>query len=146
MQQLLIDELPEQTTFEGAREYVHMTWDERRKPRHKCTTDSGREVKIALPRGTTLTDGTILHREEGCAIIVKSQPESVLVIRPANQNEACLAAHHIGNWHRCLQLTDAGELVAEEDGPLCDWLKKSGIAHNQEKRVFQPNLNVSGHD
>ena len=145
-QKLLIEDLPEQTAFEGDCDYVLMTWDERHKPRRKYTTDSGREVSIALPRGTTLSDGTILHREPGLAIIVRAQPESVIVITPADQNEACLAAHQIGNWHRSLQLTEKGELVAEDDGPMRAWLRRSGIAHHPESRVFQPNIRVSGHD
>ncbi len=146
MQPILIEALPKQALFEGATEYVLMTWEQRRKPRSKYKTNAGREINIALPRGTTLADGTLLHWENGRGILVKAQPESVYVIKPSNQHQACIAAHHIGNWHRSMQLTDAGELIVEADGPLGQWLEKSGIEHSAQQRVFQPHISVSGHD
>jgi urease accessory protein len=143
---LLINELPGNTGKQAANEFVQMTWDERRQPRRKYVTDKGREVQLALPRGTILSDGMIIYAVEASVIAVKGAPEPVLVIRPIDHLQTCIAAHNLGNWHRSMQVTADGELVAEEDGPLRERLQKINIPFASETRVFQPTLAVSAHD
>lgn len=143
---LLIKEIPTSGTQHTPNEFVSMTWDERRQPRRKYFTDKGKEVALALPRGTTLTDGTIIYTDEDSIIAVRAEAEPVIVIRPSNQTQACIAAHNLGNWHRSMQVTADGELLAEEDGPLKEWLNKIEIPFAVEKRIFQPTVAVTPHD
>jgi urease accessory protein len=143
---LLINELPSTTAKQAANELVPMTWHERRQPRRRYVTDKGREIQLALPRGTTLSDGMIIYADDQSVIAVKGAPEPVLVIRPVDNLQTCIAAHNLGNWHRSMQVTADGELVAEEDGPLRERLLKINIPFASETRVFQPTLAVSTHD
>lgn len=143
---LLIKEIPDSSKVRTPTEHVAMTWDERRQPRRKYITDSGTEIALALPRGTTLSDGMILYADKKTIIAVKSVPEPVIVIHPIDQTQACIAAHNLGNWHRSLQVTAHGELLAEDDGPLGERLHKIGIPFSRDQRVFQPTVAVSAHD
>jgi urease accessory protein len=143
---LLIKEIPTATEQHTPTEFVSMTWDERRHTHRKYMTDKGNEVALALPRGTTLTDGMIIYTDQESIIAVRAQPEPVIVIRPVDQAQACIAAHNLGNWHRSMQVTADGEMLAEEDAPLKEWLSKTGIPFAVENRVFQPTVAVTAHD
>ncbi len=143
---LLIKDLPSATPNQVANEYVPMKWHERRQPRRKYVTDKGKEVDLALPRGTILSDGMIIYANDQTVIAVRAESEPVLVIRPVDHLQTCIAAHNLGNWHRSMQVTADGELIAEEDGPLRERLHKINIPFASETRVFQPTLAVSAHD
>ncbi len=143
---LQIKELPTNAAAQVANEFVLMKWAERRQPRRKYVTDKGNEVELALPRGTILSDGMIIHADSQSIIAVKSEAEPVIVIRPINHLQSCIAAHNLGNWHRSMQVTADGELIAEEDGPVRELLQRINISFAVESRVFQPTLAVSAHD
>jgi urease accessory protein len=143
---LLIREIPGTASNQKANEFVPMKWHERKQPRRKYVTDKGTEVDLALPRGTILSDGMIIYANDQTIIAVKAESEPVLVIRPIDHLQTCIAAHNLGNWHRSMQVTADGELIAEEDGPLRERLQKINIPFTSETRVFQPTLAVSAHD
>jgi len=143
---ILIETLPEDTQPLGHIEYVLLDWDMRRKARQKCTTDHGTEVAIALPRGHQLTDGAVIYNSSERTIIVKANSQKVIKLRPENLAQACKVAHHAGNWHRSIQVTESGELVLEEDAPLTNWLQQNKIDFALVEVPFQPNLRGDSHD
>ena len=142
---LLIDSLPAESMPLGPLELVSLTWEQRSRPRRRCFTSEGTEIALALPRGSVLTDGMLVHNTVKRTIQVKAAPEAVLVVQPVSQLEMCIVAHHLGNWHRSLQLEADGSLVIEVDEPLVKWLEHRGISYKQEQRPFHPNLKGSAH-
>ncbi len=143
---LLVDSLPSETELLGPLETVTLTWEQRSRPRRRCLTDKGTEVALALPRGTVLSHGTILHNSPVRTVAVKAADEDVILVQPNSKLEMCIIAHHLGNWHRSLQLEDDGSLVIEVDEPLTRWLQFKAIKFEPACRPFHPNLKGSAHD
>src|SRR5271154_5737178 len=104
--QLLITELPTDENPEGPVEVLSLTWHDRCKARSRYQTDRGTDVALSLPRGTVLADGMVLHNTRERTIVVKACPQQVLVISPATAQESCRVAHHLGNWHRSVEISD----------------------------------------
>jgi urease accessory protein len=143
---LLIEDLPTQEEPLGPVETVSLSWEQRSRPRRKFVTSTGQELALALPRGTVLSAGMLILNTIERAIKVIAEPEDVMVLRPANQKEMCLIAHHLGNWHRSLQLNDDGTLLVEQDSPLCTWLNHQNIGYEPTRLPYHPNLQGAGHD
>jgi urease accessory protein len=143
---LLVDSLPEQGEALGQVETVSLTWEERSRPRRRCFTSAGKEIALALPRGTVLADNALLHNTEKRTIKVLAAAEDVLIIHPDSKLQMCVIAHHLGNWHRSLQLEDDGALVIEVDEPLVKWLQSRKIQFDKATRPYHPNLKGAAHD
>jgi urease accessory protein len=126
-------------------ETVTLSWHERRRVRQRVVSDRGTELCLALPRGTVLADAQVLWQDEGRQIMVRSQPELLLKIAPASIAVSCQVAHHLGNWHRPLQVLPEGILLAEADAPLSDWLQQVGIPFEEICHPFHPNLVSHSH-
>ncbi|MCA9802472.1 MAG: hypothetical protein KC777_10930 [Cyanobacteria bacterium HKST-UBA02] len=127
-------------------DHVELNYHDRCRPRQRVSTTGGRELALALPRGTVLADGVVLHRDQGLVVSVIAKPEKVVRIQPDGHRQLCLVAHHLGNWHRSLETLEDGSVLAELDGPLEDWLKRQGIGYSIEERAYQPNLKGDSHD
>ncbi len=143
---ILIESIPEQRAANGPVEYIELTWHERTKPRLRSKTTAGNDVALALPRGSVLHDGTLVYDTPERSIVVRANLEDVVLVEPADVREACKIAHHLGNWHRSLELCDGGVIATENDQPLEDWLKKSGFKYSLEKRAYSPDVRGDAHD
>ncbi|WP_218081039.1 urease accessory protein UreE [Anthocerotibacter panamensis] len=143
---ILIDSLALDPVPQGPIEVLILPWDERCKPRQRRMTDRGTDVALALPRGTILKDGELLYNSPERTIRVQAQPEPVLVIHPSDPTQACLVAHHLGNWHRSLQVLDDKTLLAQADDPLAHWLEHMGIPYKRQACIYHPNLRGTVHD
>ena len=118
---------------------LRLTWEERRKSRQKLVTTAGRAVGLALPTGTTLLPGDVLHRERGLSIVVEGVPERVLVLSPESVREACLCCHQLGNLHRPIalaQVGDAPEIVTPYESAIVTALARIGVPFEAQERVF----------
>jgi len=142
---ILIETLPNQSKPKGPVELLRLDWDQRKKHRQRCKTESGTEVALALERGTVLIDGLVVYNADDRTIVVLAVPQAVIVVQPRSAYDACKISHHLGNWHRSVQLLDDGTLVIEDDGPLRHWLDQSQIEFVAEHRVYQPNLRLDAH-
>lgn len=142
---ILIEQLPDSAVaHQGPLEYVELTWDQRCKPHSRLTTSKGTEIALSLPRGFRLTDGLAVYNSCERTIVIKSKPESVVLIKYIDIAQACRVAHQLGNWHRSLQvLGDA--VITLADAPLTDWLRKQDIAFDQVQLPFEPNLRSHSH-
>ena len=128
------------------KDFVELTFHDRCRPRQIVSTTGGRELALALRRGTGLTDGVVLHRDQEVVVTVVAKPEAVVRIQPEDNRQLCVVAHHLGNWHRSLEALEDGNVLTEIDAPLEDWLKKHGIVYSIETRAYQPNLKGNSHD
>ncbi len=131
---------------EGARvEHLSLDWEDRRRPRQRVVTDQGTEIVLALPRGTVLAEGDCLYQDLDLTINVVAKPQNVLKISPANLVESCRVAHHLGNWHRSIEVHADGTLTAQLDQPFEEWLKREKIKHERVEERFHPNLTGAEH-
>ena len=144
--EILVETLPEDQKALGPIETISMTWEHRSRPRRKCTTSAGSTVALALPRGTVLANDALIYNSTAKTIQIKAEAEDVLVVSPANPMEMCIIAHHLGNWHRSLQLNDDGTIVIEHDSPLEKWLEHEHFAAVVTKASYHPNLKGHSHD
>jgi urease accessory protein UreE len=143
---LLIEDLPTEKQPLGPIETVALTWEQRSRPRRKCVTNTGSELSLALPRGTVLSTEMLIFNTTEKSIKVVAAPEDVLILKPADQKEMCLIAHHLGNWHRSLQLNENGTLLVEPDSPLLKWLQHQNISHEKMCLPYHPNMKGAAHD
>ena len=138
---LPVDPLSEQEIQSGLVEWVELDWHQRRKGRQRVRGDRGTELLLVLPRGTVLADGQVLCRqsETQVTIAVRAQAEALLEIAPAQLADICRVAHHLGNWHRPIQVLADGTLLVERDRPLREWLERGSIPYRPVERAFFPN-------
>ena len=120
-------------------ETVWLDWHDRRKARQRVIGDAGTELRLSLPRGTVLADGQLLYRDEDRQIVVRSRPQLLLKISSSSLIDCCRVAHHLGNWHRPIQIDADGTLWVEADRPIAEWLERSGIPFAQMEAPFEPN-------
>lgn len=93
---------------------VTMTAEERRKVRRRLIFSDGVEIGLALPTGTALTSGMVLHKTSAKAYVVEAALEHVLVIQPKSLTEAAKIAHFIGNLHRDIDVQEEKIVVLYE--------------------------------
>ncbi len=126
-------------------EQLTLDWEDRRKPRQRVVTDQGTEVVLALPRGTVLAEGDCLYQDDDLTIEVHAKAQMVLKITPANLVESCRVAHHLGNWHRSIEVLADGSLTTQQDQPFEEWLKREAIRYESVELPFHPNLSGAEH-
>ncbi|MFC3862511.1 urease accessory protein UreE [Deinococcus antarcticus] len=114
---------------------VPMTAVDRRRVRRRLIAPDGVELRLALPTGTVLMPGHVLHEGDGVSYVVTAAPEDVAVIEPRTLAEAASVAHAIGNLHRDL-VEDAGVFLALWDAPLELLLTRLGVRFRRELRPF----------
>jgi urease accessory protein len=119
------------------RDTLVLTAEERRWGRRRVTTTGGRTLALALPTGTTLTPGEILHVGPDWYLIVEGAPEPVLAVTPASGEEALRIAFEVGNRHFTLAL-DGERLLVPDDRAMDQLLTWLGVPFERAQAVFVP--------
>ena len=60
---------------------VELDWDVRQKSRFDAVDSHGRTLGVFLPRGTVVRGGDVLVAEDGSLVVVRAQPQAVMVVR-----------------------------------------------------------------
>lgn len=66
----------------------------------RVTSKAGRDLRISLDRGESLSCGDILYEDQDILIIVDMPQEKVFELRPKTNLEWARAAYNIGNMHQ----------------------------------------------
>jgi urease accessory protein len=119
------------------RDTLVLTAEERRWGRRRVTTTGGRTLALALPTGTTLTPGEILHVGSDWYLVVEGAPEPVLAVTPASGEEALRIAFEVGNRHFTLAL-DGERLLVPDDPATDQLLTRLGVRFERAQAVFLP--------
>jgi urease accessory protein len=119
------------------RDTLVLTAEERQWGRRRVTTTGGRTLALALPTGTTLTPGEILHVGPDWYLIVEGAPEPVLVVTPGSGKEALRIAFEVGNRHFTLAL-DGERLLVPDDRAMDQLLTRLGVPFERAQAVFVP--------
>lgn len=110
-----IDALPVGSSTRTEQVLVPMSSSERRKVRRRLVCPDGLELGLALPTGTVLEPGQVLHSSATKTYFVAAADEDVLVISTKSLEEAVKISHAVGNLHRDV-FVDGNDLHILTDG------------------------------
>jgi urease accessory protein len=116
--------------------FLEMTCTDRRRIRRRIIAPDGLELGLALPTGTVLEPGTILHANKTRAYVVTAALEEVVLIHARDWSEGARIAHQIGNFHRDIQTLENFEMLALWDAPLELLLLRLGASFERTVRPF----------
>ena len=107
----------------GGIEYVTLNILDTQRKRLRVASDRGTDYAIALPRETSLENGSILHLDQDRAVIVKLARQQWLRLRPKHINSALQMGYNAGNHHWRVKFDGADILIALE-GPRSDYIER----------------------
>ncbi len=119
------------------RDVLVLTAEERRWGRRRVVTRAGRELALALPTGSVLRPGDVLHVAEGWYVVVEAAAEPVLVVRPRSREEELRVAFEVGNRHFTLAV-DGERLLVPDDVAMEQLLGRLGVPFERGRGVFVP--------
>lgn len=131
------DRVPHAELSGRERDVLALTAEERRWGRRRVRTRAGRELVLALPTGTTLTPGDVLHVEAGWYVVVEPAPEPVLSVTPATREEAIRVAFEVGNRHFAVAV-DGDRLLVPDDPAMEQLLVRLRLAWERDRLPFAP--------
>ena len=122
-----------------------LPFEHRQKSRLRARLDDGREVALALPRGSVLRHGDLLRAESGVVIEVRAAPEEVSTAFARDPVQLARACYHLGNRHVALQIGVTWVRYLH-DHVLDDLVAALGLAVYLEITPFEPEAGVyQGH-
>lgn len=119
------------------RDTLVLTAEERRWGRRRVTTDKGRELALALPTGSVLVPGEILHVARDFYVIIEAAAEPVLAVMPRSHEEGLRVAFEVGNRHFTLAL-DGERILVPDDPAMEQLLERLEVEWRREQAVFIP--------
>jgi urease accessory protein len=114
-----------------------LTAEERRWCRRRVVTRGGRSLALALPTGSVLAPGDVLHVGPDWYATVEAAPEPVLAVTPVSTLEAIRIAFEVGNRHFTLAV-DGDRLLVPDDPAMEQLLGRLGVAWTRVSAVFTP--------
>lgn len=119
------------------RDVVVMTGEERRWGRRRVVTAGGRELALALPTGSVLAPGAVLHVGADWYVVVEAALEPVLAVWPRSSEEGLRVAFEVGNRHFTLAL-DGERLLVPDDPAMEQLLGRLEVAFERMRAAFVP--------
>jgi urease accessory protein len=145
----IVTELPVRPSDEELsrreRDVLVLTAEERRWGRRRVVTARGRELGLALPTGSVLVPGEVVHVDDGWYVVVEAAPEPVLVVVPRSWEEAVRVAFEVGNRHFTLA-ADGERLLVLDDPAMEQLLRRLGVPFEGTRAVFVPLGHGHRHD
>ena len=127
------------------RDALVLTAEERRWGRRRVKTSVGRELVLALPTGSMLTPGDVLHIGPGWYVAIEAAVEPVFAITPRSRDEALRVAFEVGNRHFTLAL-DGERLLVPDDTAMEQLLTRLDVPWRRDHAVFVPVGSGHRHD
>jgi urease accessory protein len=119
------------------RDTLVLTAEERRWGRRRVTTEKGRELALALPTGSALVPGAILHVARDWYVVVEAAREPVLAVTPRSHEEGLRVAFEVGNRHFTLAI-DGERLLVPDDPAMEQLLERLEVEWRRDEAVFIP--------
>ena len=127
------------------RDTLVLTADERRWGRRRVTTTAGRTLALALPTGSVLRPGAVLHVAAEWFVVVECAAEACLAVTPASREEALRIAFEVGNRHFNLAL-DGERLLVPDDPGMDILLTRMNVRFERVRAPFVPIGRAQRHD
>ncbi|HYE89630.1 MAG TPA: urease accessory protein UreE [Terriglobales bacterium] len=119
------------------RDTLVLTAEERRWGRRRVKTSAGRELALALPTGSLLQPGHVLHVADDHYVVVEAAMEDVIVIVPRSRDDAIRIAFEVGNRHFTVAI-DGERLLVPDDVAMEQLLTRIGVDWHRARAVFAP--------
>ena len=119
------------------RDVLVLTAEERRWGRRRVMTRGGRELVLALPTGSVLGTGDVLHIDEAWYVEVAAADEALLAVAPRTHEEALRVAFEVGNRHFTLAV-DGARLLVPDDPAMEQLLRRLGVIFVRTRAPFMP--------
>ena len=119
------------------RDTLALTAKERRWGRRRVTTSGGRELALALPTGSVLVPGGILHVARDWYVVIEAAAEPVLAVTPRTREEELRVAFEVGNRHFTLAL-DGDRLLVPDDPAMEQLLRRLDVPWQRSQSIFVP--------
>lgn len=110
----------------------------------RVTTDHGNEIGIRLDGHTDLEDGDVLFKNERNMIVIYTNKDDVISIRPRTLLEMGDIAHQLGNRHLPAQF-EGEEMIVQYDYLVEELLQQVGIPFEREQRKVKKAFRHIGH-
>ena len=127
------------------RDAIVLTAEERRWGRRRVTTRGGRALALALPTGSVLSPGAVLHVDADWYVVVEAAPEPVLAVRPRSREDELRVAFEVGNRHFTLAV-DGARLLVPDDPAMEQLLRRLDLPFERVRAVFVPLGHGHRHD
>jgi urease accessory protein len=111
--------------------------EERRWGRRRVKTTGGRELALALPTGSVLVPGHVLHVGDDYYVAVEAATEPVLAVSPRSREEALRVAFEVGNRHFTIAI-DGERLLVPDDVAMEQLLDRLAVPWVRDRAVFMP--------
>jgi len=125
------------TTSDKYQHEIIVTYEERKKSRHKLKTASGEDLGWFLERGHVLSEGEFLKCTNGDLVRVIAAEESVSEVSSSHALLLTRAAYHLGNRHVPLQILADG-LRYQHDHVLDAMVEGLGLNVVHALKPFHP--------
>lgn len=122
---------------------LSLTFHKRRSSRQRGRLTNGQEIAIILPRGTVLSDGSVLRGEGGRLVRIEAAPESLSRVVSDDTLLLTRAAYHLGNRHIAVQV-EPGRLSYLHDHVLDDLVRGLGLTVTTVNAPFEPESGAYG--
>ena len=119
------------------RDTLVLTADERRWGRRRVTTTAGRTLALALPTGSVLSPGAVVHVAADWFVVVECAAEPCLAVTPVSRAEALRIAFEVGNRHFNLAL-DGERLLVPDDPGMDILLTRMSVCFERVRAPFVP--------
>jgi urease accessory protein len=127
------------------RDVLALTAEERRWGRRRVVTRAGRALALALPTGSVLRPGEIVHVADEWYVVVEAAPERVLAVTPRSSEEGLRIAFEVGNRHFVLAV-DGARLLLPDDPAMVQLLTRLGVPFERAHAAFAPLGHGHRHD
>lgn len=116
---------------------IKLTYEIRQKSRFKAKISDGTEVGVFLSIGYVLRNGDCLMSEDGRAIEVIADDETLSIVHSDDALQLSKACYHLGNRHVALQI-QSNKISYLHDHVLDDMIKGLGLTVSTEEAPFEP--------
>jgi urease accessory protein len=123
--------------------YLVLAFEARKKSRQLVRLDSGEEIGILLPPGTSLRDGDVIESEDGSLFKVQAAREELMSVTATDSFQLLRAAYHLGNRHAAVQL-QPDRILLPIDPVLKEMLVGLGLTVAIVSEQFTPQTGAYG--
>ena len=125
-------------------EKVYLNSEDLLKRIQRVKTDHGKELGIRLQQNQELEDGDVLYKDEKNMIVIYTNKDDVISIRPRSIQEMGDIAHQLGNRHLPAQF-EGEEMIVQYDYLVEELLVTLGIPYVREERKVKKAFRHIGH-
>ena len=125
-------------------EKVYLNSEDLLKRIQRVKTDHGKELGIRLDGHTDLEDGDVLYKDEKNMIVIYTNKDDVITIKPRTILEMGEIAHQLGNRHLPAQF-EGNEMIVQYDYLVEELLSQLGIPFEREERKMKKAFRHIGH-